>query len=105
MDLTPLSARLIDADIGKTERAAHLCKADLLTEVVEHRPEPAEPIQRQSHGSFAALVRDYLASASFKEKRSSTQGEYRRVLEGLAAQHGLSGHLPGRPLLHSQSSA
>jgi glycyl-tRNA synthetase beta chain len=32
-------ARLIDADIEKTERAAHLCKADLLTEVVGEFPE------------------------------------------------------------------
>jgi glycyl-tRNA synthetase beta chain len=32
-------ARLIDADIAKTERAARLCKADLLTEVVGEFPE------------------------------------------------------------------
>src|SRR5271166_6230085 len=32
-------ARLIDADIQKTERAARLCKADLLTEVVGEFPE------------------------------------------------------------------
>src|SRR6516165_1121947 len=32
-------ARLIDADIAKTERAARLCKADLLTEVVSEFPE------------------------------------------------------------------
>ncbi|HEY7297119.1 MAG TPA: glycine--tRNA ligase subunit beta [Xanthobacteraceae bacterium] len=32
-------ARLIDADIENTERAAHLCKADLLTEVVGEFPE------------------------------------------------------------------
>jgi glycyl-tRNA synthetase beta chain len=32
-------AREIDADIGKTERAARLCKADLLTEVVGEFPE------------------------------------------------------------------
>jgi len=32
-------AKLIDADIAKTERAARLCKADLLTEVVGEFPE------------------------------------------------------------------
>jgi glycyl-tRNA synthetase beta chain len=32
-------AQLIDADIAKTERAARLCKADLLTEVVGEFPE------------------------------------------------------------------
>src|SRR5499433_467816 len=32
-------AELIDADIAKTERAARLCKADLLTEVVGEFPE------------------------------------------------------------------
>jgi glycyl-tRNA synthetase beta chain len=32
-------ARLIDADVAKTERAAQLCKADLLTEVVGEFPE------------------------------------------------------------------
>src|SRR5215472_2681906 len=32
-------ARIIDADIAKTERAARLCKADLLTEVVGEFPE------------------------------------------------------------------
>jgi glycyl-tRNA synthetase beta chain len=32
-------ARLIDADIAKTQRAARLCKADLLTEVVGEFPE------------------------------------------------------------------
>ncbi|MCC6778788.1 MAG: glycine--tRNA ligase subunit beta, partial [Hyphomicrobiales bacterium] len=32
-------ARLIDADIARTERAARLCKADLLTEVVGEFPE------------------------------------------------------------------
>jgi glycyl-tRNA synthetase beta chain len=32
-------ARMIDADIPKTERAARLCKADLLTEVVGEFPE------------------------------------------------------------------
>jgi glycyl-tRNA synthetase beta chain len=32
-------AQLIDADISKTERAARLCKADLLTEVVGEFPE------------------------------------------------------------------
>jgi glycyl-tRNA synthetase beta chain len=32
-------ARLIDADIGRTERAARLCKADLLTDVVGEFPE------------------------------------------------------------------
>jgi glycyl-tRNA synthetase beta chain len=32
-------AQLIDANIEKTERAAHLCKADLLTEVVGEFPE------------------------------------------------------------------
>lgn len=39
-------------------------------------------------GSFGALVRDFLSSGQFKEKRPSTQREYRRVLEALAAQHG-----------------
>jgi glycyl-tRNA synthetase beta chain len=32
-------AKLIDADIAKTERAARLCKADLLTEIVGEFPE------------------------------------------------------------------
>src|SRR5262249_59807211 len=32
-------AKIIDADIGKTERASQLCKADLLTEVVGEFPE------------------------------------------------------------------
>jgi integrase len=39
-------------------------------------------------GSFGALVRDYLDSGDFKEKRESTKAEYRRVLEALAARHG-----------------
>ena len=33
-------------------------------------------------------MRDYLASGSFREKKASTQGEYRRVLEALAERHG-----------------
>ena len=43
---------------------------------------------RHAPGSFGALVRDYLASGTFREKRPSTQAEYRRVLEALAAVHG-----------------
>jgi len=39
-------------------------------------------------GSVAALVRDYIASPEFKEKRPSTQKIYRRVLEPLAEKHG-----------------
>ena len=42
----------------------------------------------QGPGSFGALVRDYLASGVFREKRPSTQSEYRRVLETLAEVHG-----------------
>ena len=34
------------------------------------------------------MVRDYLASGSFREKKASTQAEYRRVLEALAERHG-----------------
>jgi integrase len=43
---------------------------------------------RHASGSFGALVRDYLASGTFREKRPSTQAEYRRVLEALAVVHG-----------------
>ncbi len=34
-------------------------------------------------GSFGALVKDFLGSGTFKEKKPSTQSEYRRVLEAL----------------------
>ena len=34
-------------------------------------------------GSFAVLVKDYLASPEFREKKPSTQKMYRRVLEPL----------------------
>jgi integrase len=44
--------------------------------------------QRHGAGSCGALVRDYLASGSFREKKASTQAEYRRVLEALAEHHG-----------------
>ena len=44
--------------------------------------------QRHGSGSFGGLVRDYLASGSFREKKASTQAEYRRVLEALAEHHG-----------------
>ncbi len=51
---------------------------------------PAEPrqIQPRGPGSFGALVLDYLASGDFREKKPSTQAEYRRVLEALAESHG-----------------
>lgn len=39
-------------------------------------------------GSFGALIVDYLASASFKEKKISTQGIYRRVLDRLRRENG-----------------
>jgi integrase len=39
-------------------------------------------------GSFGALVRDYLASGGYKEKKARTQAEYRRVLELLSKRHG-----------------
>lgn len=41
-------------------------------------------------GSFGGLVRDYLASGDFREKKQSTQAEYRRILEALADRHGQS---------------
>lgn len=39
-------------------------------------------------GSFGALIVDYLASASFREKKISTQGIYRRVLDKLRRENG-----------------
>jgi hypothetical protein len=39
-------------------------------------------------GTFGALVSDYLASASFKEKAARTQALYRRVLDKLSAENG-----------------
>jgi site-specific recombinase XerD len=52
--------------------------------------ESTEPVERRPYatGSFGALVRDYLASAAYKEKRARTAAEYRRVLEGLVTAHG-----------------
>jgi integrase len=52
--------------------------------------EPAEPAPRQANppGSFGALVKAYLASPEFKERKASTQAEYRRVLGRLTAKHG-----------------
>jgi integrase len=44
--------------------------------------------ERHAAGSFGRLVRDYLASGSFRDKKHSTQAEYRRVLEKLAEVHG-----------------
>ena len=50
---------------------------------------PAKALtQSNPPGSFGALVRDFLASGTFKEKKPSTQAEYRRVLEALATEHG-----------------
>ena len=40
--------------------------------------------QRYAPGSFGALVRDYPSSGTFREKKPSTQAEYRRVMEALA---------------------
>ena len=39
-------------------------------------------------GSLGAVVRDYLASGEFREKRPRTQTMYRSVLEPLAKEHG-----------------
>ena len=43
---------------------------------------------RYATGSFGALVRDYLSSGTFREKKPSTRAEYRRVMEALAEAHG-----------------
>lgn len=55
-------------------------------------PANAEPTvaDRRNHlpGTFGALVREYLASASFKEKANSTQTLYRRALDKLSAESG-----------------
>lgn len=56
--------------------------------LAETTPQRAAGLVRDSNGTFGALVRDFLTSGQFKEKRPSTQREYRRVLEALAAQHG-----------------
>jgi Phage integrase family len=58
-----------------------------LKALTDARPDAHE---RRGHppGSFGALVRDYLGSGSFKEKKQRTAAEYRRVLEGLAEVHG-----------------
>src|SRR6516225_6728690 len=72
---TPLSVEFMEAYrdlIAETDGAAQL-----QTERLRHGP-----------GSFGALVRDYLASSEFKEKKDSTRAEYRRVLEALAERHG-----------------
>lgn len=39
-------------------------------------------------GSFGALVQEYYRSPEFRERKPSTRGEYRHVLEGLSAKHG-----------------
>jgi integrase len=49
------------------------------------------PIDRRQYGrgTFGALVNDYLSSGDFKRRlKPSTQSEYRRVSEALAARHG-----------------
>jgi integrase len=52
--------------------------------------EPAStPIQRKAEGSFGRLVTDFYASKAFtKDIKKSSQQIYRRVLEGLARDHG-----------------
>lgn len=54
-------------------------------------PSAAEPPSDRSgyrHGSFGALVNDYLKCAEFKDNKESTRGEYKRVLEALQSAHG-----------------
>jgi glycyl-tRNA synthetase beta chain len=62
-------ARLIDADIQKTERAARLCKADLLTEVVGEFPELQGLMGRyytEAQGEDAAVA--YACEDHYKPK-------------------------------------
>jgi len=62
----------------------------LLTET-SARPAPEEPVaDRRDYprGTFGRLVYDYLASATFKEKKPRTKAEYQRVSEALAREHG-----------------
>jgi enterobacteria phage integrase len=56
--------------------------------VAETIPAAANEVRSHGSGSFGALVLDYLASGAFKEKKPSTQAEYRRVLEALAERYG-----------------
>jgi integrase len=56
--------------------------------LAETAPRKASTPAANPSGSFGALVKDFLASGQFKEKRQSTQREYRRVLEALSAEHG-----------------
>jgi integrase len=53
---------------------------------------PAEaPDTKRSYtrGQFGALVNDFLDSSQFKTKSARTKGEYRRIAEGLQAEHGV----------------
>jgi enterobacteria phage integrase len=61
-----------------------------LVAAVEHGEETPALSDRRAFraGSFGALVRDYLASACFKEKAQSTQDLYGRILDQLSAEHG-----------------
>ena len=73
----------LPADINSP--AFHEAYAAALT-----RLEDQAPASRAAHGpgSFGALVKAYLASPDFKKLAKTTQREYRRVLEGLAKDHG-----------------
>jgi hypothetical protein len=62
---------------------------ELVAAVAQGEETPALSDRRDFRpGAFGALVRDYLASAGFKEKAQSTQELYRRILDQLSAEHG-----------------
>jgi integrase len=59
----------------------------LLLETDVARPDVSHRTVYQ-RGTLGALVHEYLKSAVFKEKKSRTAAEYRRVLEGLVGMYG-----------------
>src|SRR5262249_14964832 len=57
----------------------------------EDQPKAEQPADRRAyrHGSFGALINDYLATGEFRTNlKPRTQAEYKRVCEGLQERHG-----------------